>query len=224
MRKPFFHLILLLISTLFFNALQAQTNENLFFVFLNDNPAKPQISDQLKESLQAEHMQNIKKLGEEGKLLAAGPFEGGGGIFILHAENLEQAKSYVNTDPAIQANRFVVEVFPFSLYNNDLCGAKEPYEMVTYQLIRLTANFDYTSDIDPLFKENRIFMANLNNENDFVIASGLFDKSNSGILILDLKTKVEAEAIIQQHPAVVVGQLNYEIKQLWIAKGTFCNK
>jgi uncharacterized protein YciI len=75
-----------------------------------------------------------------------------------------------------------------------------------------------------MIKENRIFMANLNNTEEFVVVAGTFDDSNSGILILDLSTPEEAEKIILQNPAVVTGQLDYEIKQLWIAKGTFCKK
>lgn len=224
MRTIFLNLFTLTVFALSFSQLQAQSNENLFFVFLNTNPNKANLSTEKVEALQAAHMQNIEKLADEGKLLAAGPFDTGGGFFIIQTGDIEHARTIINTDPAIQANRYIIEIFPFSIRLNALCGAKEPYEMVTYQFIRITADLTYFGDLDQMIRENRIFMGNLNSENDFVITQGVFDEYNSGVLILDVSTKEEAEEIIKKHPAVAAGQLKYEIKPLWIAKGTFCKK
>jgi len=203
---------------------QAQTNQDLYFVFLNTNPERPMISDGEKEKLQAAHMANIERLADEGSLLAAGPFDGGGGIFVLHTESLESAKELLQTDPAIRANRFNVEVYPFHIGGNDLCGAKEPYEMVTYQFVRINSNVEWFGDMDKMRYENRLFMSNLNNENDYVIVYGSFSEYNDGMLILDVETTEEAENIFKEHPSVKAGQLTYEVKPLWIAKGTFCKK
>lgn len=204
--------------------LQAQKNEGLFFVFLNSNPDKPQISDDEKENLQAAHLANLDRLSQEGKLLAAGPFEGGGGMLVLDSENLEEAKSLVQTDPAVKANRFRTEVLNFRVTGNDLCGAKEPYEMVTYQFVRLISNPDYFEDFDEMFRGNRMFLSDLMNKNDFVIMHGAFSEYNDGIIILDVATPEEAEKIIKEHPSVKEGQLSYDVKSLWIAKGTFCKR
>lgn len=218
-------LLSLFVLTIFsFNQLQAQTNENLFFVFLNTNPSKAKLSSEQVESLQAAHLQNIEKLADEGKLLAAGPFDTGGGFFIIHAEDMKQVKDIISTDPAIAADRYIIEIYPFSVRINDLCGAKKPYEMVTYQFVELTADLTYYGDINQMIFDNRIFMGNLANDNDFVITQGAFDEYNSGILILDVPTTDEAVEIIKQHPAVQAGQLTYEVKPLWIAKGTFCTR
>lgn len=204
--------------------LQAQTNQDLYFVFLNTNPDRPLISDDEKEKLQAGHMANIERLAQEGSLLAAGPFDGGGGIFVLHSEDLESAKALLESDPAIQANRFNTEVYPFHINGNDLCGAKEPYEMVTYQFVRINSNIEWFGDMDEMRYENRKFMSDLNNENDYVIVYGSFSEFNDGMLILDVETTEEAENIFKEHPSVKAGQLTYEVKPLWIAKGTFCKK
>ena len=203
--------------------LQAQKNEGLFFVFLNSNPDKPQISDKEKEGLQAAHMANLDRLAQEGKLLAAGPFEGGGGLLILDAENIDDAKALVQSDPAVEANRFKTEVLPFKVTGNDLCGAEEPYEMVTYQFVRTISNPDYFEDFNKMFRANRMFLSDLNMENDYVITYGAFSEYNDGILILDV-TPEEAEKIISKHPSVKAGQLTYEVKSLYIAKGIFCKK
>jgi uncharacterized protein YciI len=217
-------LILFTLAIISSSQTQAQTNDNLFFVFLNTNPNKAKLSTEQVESLQAAHLQNIEKLSEEGKLFAAGPFDTGGGFFIIHADNIEQANEFISTDPAIAANRYIIEIYPFSIRINDLCGAKEPYEMVTYQFVRLTADHSYFGDLDQMIHDNRFFMANLANDNDYVITQGVFDEFNSGVLILEVSTSEEAVAIIKQHPAVKDGQLKYEVKPVWMAKGTFCKR
>ena len=222
MRKIFLSLFVLALFS--FSQLQSQTNENLFFVFLNTNPNKAKLSTEQVESLQAAHLQNISKLADEGKLLAAGPFDTGGGFFVIHTDNIEKVKEIIGTDPAIAANRYIIEVYPFSIRINDLCGAKKPYEMVTYQFVRLTADSSFSGDMNQMVRDNRLFMGNLANENDFVITQGAFDNDNNGILILDLPTSEEAVQIIQQHPAVKAGQLKYEVKPVWMAKGTFCKR
>jgi len=215
--------ILLLLALFLANLSQAQSN-NLFFVFLNTNPDKEQLGEEKAEQLQAAHLQNIDRLAKEGIIRAAGPFEDGGGFLILNTEDEESAKTILQTDPAIKANRFNPEIFPLMLANNDLCGAKEPYEMVTYQFVRTIFNLDYFGDVDIWFAENRVFMADLNNRNDFVIAQGNFNNYNDGFLILDVEDARKAENIIRKHPAVKEGQINYEIKSLYIAKGTFCKR
>lgn len=202
----------------------AKSQSNLFFVFLNTNPDREQLSDSETESLQKAHLANIDRLAEEGIMKAAGPFEGGGGMFILNAEDTDAVNEILRTDPAIRANRFTLEVFPLMLANNDLCGAEKPYEMVTYQFVRTLFNVEYFGDPDYWFAQHRVFMANLNNNNDFVIAQGNFTYDCDGFLILDVADAETAEKIIKKHPCVKEGQLNYEIKTLWIAKGTFCKR
>lgn len=218
-------LIFAFVTTMFAsNLLKAQTNQDLYFVFLNTNPDKPLISESEKETLQAAHMANIDKLAGEGILLAAGPFDGGGGMFVLHTEDIESAKALVQSDPAVKADRFLIEIYPFHIGGNDLCGAKEPYEMVTYQFVKISSNVEWFGDMDEMNFENRLFLSNLNNDTDDVIVYGSFGEYNDGMLILDVATPEEAENIFKEHPSVKAGQLLYEVKTLWIAKGTFCKK
>ena len=216
--------ILFLAFMAIIQALSAQGSKDLFFVFLNTNPDRPQISDTEKEQLQALHIENLERLQEEGPLLAAGPFDGGGGMLILEADSRKEATELVMTDPAVQAKRFNVEVFPFFLAGNSLCVAKKPYEMVTYQFVRLLSNVEFFGDTDKMVHDNRIFLAEQNNNNDYVVSYGSFSPFNDGMIILDVKDARAAEKIIKEHPAVKAGQLKYEIRPLWIAKGTFCKK
>src|SRR5688572_16624600 len=83
------------------------------FVFLNKKTDASQISAEESKKIMQGHMDNINRLAKEGKLLAAGPFKGGGGIFILNTTDLTEAKTWLSTDPGVQANRWNIELLPY---------------------------------------------------------------------------------------------------------------
>jgi uncharacterized protein YciI len=71
--------------------------------FLKRGPNRPE-DQALIDSLQGEHMANIGKLADEGKLVVAGPFYGDDdlrGIYIFDTDSIEEAASWTATDPAI---------------------------------------------------------------------------------------------------------------------------
>ena len=74
-------------------------------VLLKTGAAK--IDDKAKtQELFAEHLKNIMRLADEGKLALAGPFMEGGnfrGLFIFNVKTIEEAKELVKTDPAVAA-------------------------------------------------------------------------------------------------------------------------
>ncbi len=63
------------------------------------------------------HMANINRLAEEGKLVVAGPFMKNDrnyrGIFIFNVKTIEEAQALVETDPAVKAKIFEVELTPW---------------------------------------------------------------------------------------------------------------
>lgn len=86
------------------------------FVILKTGSYNPQ-EKEIRDSLFAGHMKNINRLVEEKKLIVAGPFGKNDlqyrGLFILNAKDIEEARSLVNTDPAVKANIFDVELIPW---------------------------------------------------------------------------------------------------------------
>lgn len=74
-------------------------NKSYTFVFLNNKQDKEALSKEKSDSIMTGHMNNIDRLAKEGKLLAAGPFEGGGGIFVLNTKSIEEANQWLSTDP-----------------------------------------------------------------------------------------------------------------------------
>lgn len=63
------------------------------------------------------HMANINRLADEGKLIVAGPFMKNDrnyrGIFIFNCTTVEEAQKLVETDPAVKAKIFEVELTPW---------------------------------------------------------------------------------------------------------------
>ncbi len=69
------------------------------------------------DSLLNGHMQNIKKLVSQGKLIVAGPFgkndKNYRGIFILNTSDMNEAKAFAESDPSIKGGIFEVDLFPW---------------------------------------------------------------------------------------------------------------
>lgn len=63
------------------------------------------------------HMANINRLAKEGKLVVAGPFmkneRNYRGIYIFNCATIEEAQKLVETDPAVKAKIFEVELTPW---------------------------------------------------------------------------------------------------------------
>ncbi len=73
--------------------------------------------------LQEDHMANIAKMWQAGKLLVAGPFledSNWRGLFILKCESKEEAEKLIQQDPAIAAGRLAYEIHPWMTGKNCL--------------------------------------------------------------------------------------------------------
>ncbi|MEP5613644.1 MAG: YciI family protein [Cyclobacteriaceae bacterium] len=66
--------------------------------------------------IQRAHLDNIKRMAEQGKLVLAGPYlddHGVQGIYVFAVESIEEAEELTRTDPAIKAGRLVMEMHPW---------------------------------------------------------------------------------------------------------------
>lgn len=70
-----------------------------------------------KKKLFEGHMANINRLAQEKKLVVAGPFMKNDrnyrGIFVFNCTTVEEAQKLVETDPAVKAKLFEVELTPW---------------------------------------------------------------------------------------------------------------
>lgn len=77
-----------------------KTIKKYFFVELIPNKnVTTEVSDKL---ILKQHMEYIQQLAIEKKLMLAGPFKKGGGIFILNVKTKEEAESLIEKDETIK--------------------------------------------------------------------------------------------------------------------------
>ena len=86
------------------------------FVLLRTGPKT--ITDKaLQDTIFKEHLNNINRLAEEGKLVVAGPFlkndKSYRGIFILNLPTKEEAEKLLLTDRAIKEQLLKAEIIPW---------------------------------------------------------------------------------------------------------------
>lgn len=83
--------------------------------FLKRGPNQNQDSATVSR-IQRDHLNNIQKMADEGKLVLAGPFLDDTdirGIYIFNVETIEEAEALTNSDPAIKSGRLVMELHPW---------------------------------------------------------------------------------------------------------------
>jgi uncharacterized protein YciI len=202
-----------------FIKLSAHAQYNRIFVFLNKRTDKAELPKEQVDKLMEGHMANINRLAKEGKLVAAGPFDGGGGIFIFHSTSLEEVKSWLATDPGVQADRWKIEMLPFQFRLGKDMPLKEPYEMVSYQFIRYTPNIAKFNiqEVPELFVKHDDYLKEIKRTGN-AIMEGIFGDTEGGVLVM--KGDLDS-AVIERDPVVQQCLLQFEIKKLWIAKGAF---
>ncbi len=184
------------------------------FVFLNKKTDKAVLAKEEEDKLMAGHMNNIKRLAQEGKLLIAGPFEGGGGIFVFNSGSVPEVSGWVESDPAVKAGRWNLEIFPFEVVRGGLCKASEPIEMTMYSFVRFDLAGGATADL----QTHLAFMKEFKSE---VLVAGKLGPTGTSLMIV--KGKLEQREV-EADPAINAKALSPTYKSLYIAKGSFCEK
>lgn len=202
--------------------LNAQKATSYVFVFLQKRTDLPELPKAELDKLMEGHLANISKMAKEGKLLAAGPFEGGGGIFIFNTKTQTDVSEWLKADPGIQANRWRLEMLTYTPRAGGVCKVGEQYEMVMYSFVRFIPNIAKfnVQDAPELFGKHDRYTKDLMKDGN-TIAEGTFGETEGGIWIV--KGELNKEAI-EKDPAVREGFLELDIKKLYIAKGSFCEK
>ena len=225
-----FKLVFLIFFFGLFVQSQAQYGDGRYtFVFLNTNPDRAELPKEQVDSLQNGHMNNINRLVKEKKMIAAGPFYTGGGIFLFDT-NKADTEAVLNSDPAIAAGRFKLEVYPFDLMEGKLCTLWHKDEadvaMTTYYFVRFEPN-KANENIDAV-KTNRytedvlkVLKRKYKDKAELIGAINL--NTNEGQLII-YNSAVEGgiEDLFANHELVKKGLMTYYHRQIYFPKGIFC--
>lgn len=212
-------LILLLATTSSLSG-WTQTAPSYVFVFLHKRTGLPELPKAEVDKLMEGHLANINKMAKEGKLLAAGPFEGGGGIFIFNTTTATDVTEWLKADPGIQANRWRLEMLTYTPHVGGVCSVGESYKMTMYSFVRFIPNIAKfnVQDAPELFGKHDRYVSELMKVSN-TVAEGTFGDTEGGIWIVEGELSKEA---IEKDPAVREGLLELDIKKLYIAKGSFC--
>lgn len=212
----------LLSTIVLFVAFEATAQEKYTFVFLHHRTDLAPLPKEESDKLMEGHMANIQKMAKDGNLIAAGPLEGGGGIFIFKPSTLQEVEEWISHDPGVQAKRWNIEMLKYEPLIGGVCVAKPPYEMTMYTFVHFKPKvykFNLEGAGGTVMKHEK-FVKQLSSAGN-VIAYGSFGGEDGGVLIM--KGDVQQEVILQD-PAVTAALFEPEFKKLYIAKGAFCEK
>jgi uncharacterized protein YciI len=198
------------------------SGQSYTFIFLNTKKDKQELPPDEVKKIMDGHLANIERLAKEGKLIVAGPFDGGGGIFILNTTSLDTASKWLSTDPGIKANRWNVELLPYQPRTGGVCAVGENYEMTNYHFIRFTAQVTKSTarNHTDILRRHETYIREKFSKTGNVVTEGIFG-NDGGILVLRGDLQKE---IFDEDPGVQEALLQVDIKKLWIAKGSFCEK
>lgn len=209
---------------------QAQYGDGRYtFVFLNTNPDRAELPKEQVDSLQAGHIANINRLVKEQKMISAGPFYNGGGIFLFDT-NKAETEAVLNSDPAIAAGRFKLEVYPFDLMEGKLCTLwhkdEAEVEMTTYFFVRFVPNKE-DENIAAVktnrFTENVLKELKQQYKDKAELVGAINLNTNEGQIII-YKSDLEGgvEDLFASHELVKKGLMTYYQKRIYFPKGVFC--
>ncbi|WP_167618361.1 YciI family protein [Maribellus sediminis] len=89
------------------------TMKRYVFMLLNKGETRSQDSVEAAK-IQEQHLAHLNTLAESGKLIVAGPFDGGGdhrGLLIFDVETVDEALKLEAEDPAVKKGRLSMEAF-----------------------------------------------------------------------------------------------------------------
>jgi len=190
-------------------------------VMLHKRQDLPAMPKEEVDKLMQGHFANMEKLHKEGHLVAAGPFEGGGGIFIFNSTNRADIDRWLADDPGVQAQRWRLEVLPYKPVIGSICAVSEPYQMVNYSFIRFVPQLakDNQRDATRLFLAHQDLISGLNT-NKVIITHVQMGELEDLVIATEA---INADRFATD-PAVQQGLLAVEAKKLFIAKGSFCER
>ncbi|HMD62027.1 MAG TPA: YciI family protein [Opitutaceae bacterium] len=200
-----------------------------FLVFLRPDPGRKHIEPAEGERIQAAHMANIKKMADEGILVAAGPMEDRpttiSGIFVFKAPSLAEARSIAGKDPTVTEKRNTVDVHPwlgpkgigaaYSQWKKEHPGAEDA--MAAHVLCILRRGPAWTGG-PRAGDEHAAFVDSLR-RSGLLAAAGVIDGDPDLCAICVFKTDLvdEAKRAIEKDPAVGAGRMAAEFHRWWTA-------
>ena len=176
-------------------------------------------ADDRKAILQ-QHLANVLSMYETGELAIAGPFGDNSnlaGIFIMRTASTDEAKSWIDADPAVKAGLMVGEMHPW--WSEDIfLKANSPLKMsvVYFGFLKKGPNRKEGDDKDPAIQElQKAHIANIVRLADMkkLVVAGPFgdDGDLRGIFVFRVASLKEAQDLCATDPRVKIDRLRVEL-------------
>jgi len=181
-----------------------------------------------KRKILHQHLINVLALLDSGKAVAAGPLGDDtdlAGIFILRASSGEEAKNWVDNDPAVKAGLFVAEMHPW--WSEDIFKKRIlPLQMKTvyFAFLKKGPNRKEGDGETPEIQElQKAHIANINRlaELKKLVVAGPFgdDGPLRGIFVFRVASLAEAQELCDSDPMIKIGRLAVELHPWQVPEG-----
>ena len=175
-----------------------------------------------------QHLVNVLALLDSGKAVVAGPFGDDtdlAGIFVLRASSAEEAKAWVDADPAVKAGLFVGELHPW--WSEDIFKKRNlPLKMNTlyFAFLKKGPNRKEGDGDTPQVQElQKAHIANIERlaELGKIVAAGPFgdDGNLRGIFVFRVSSLAEAQELCANDPMIKIGRLAVELHPWQVPEG-----
>jgi uncharacterized protein YciI len=188
-----------------------------------DGKFEPQQSPVLKE-----HVAYFLSLLFSGKAVAGGPFADStdlAGIYILRAQSAEEARTWVDADPAVRGGLFTAEMHPW--WSEDIFKkANTPLslDMMYLGFLKRGPNRKEGDGESPEIQElQKAHIANINRLGEMkkLVMAGPFgdDGDLRGIFVFRVGSKKEAEELTATDPMIKIDRLRLELHSWRVPAG-----
>jgi uncharacterized protein len=214
------------------SALAQQKEEHKMVQFqmaiLKKGPQWDSIKEADRNAILKQHLGNVIEMLGSGRAVVAGPFGDHsdlGGIFIFRSASTDEAKTWVDADPAVKAGLLVAEMHPW--WSEDIFKkAAMPLKMNTVYLgfLKKGPNRKEGDGKTPEVQElQKAHLANINRlaETKKLIVAGPFgdDGDLRGIFVFRVGSLKEAQELAATDPMIKIDRLRLELHPWNVPEG-----
>ncbi len=200
----------------------AQGNKMVQFqmAIMKKGPKWDGTGDAEKGPILHQHLRNVIAMLQSGKAVVAGSFAPDpdpGGIFILRAASAAEAKTMLDTDPAVKAELLVPEIHPW--FSEDIfrkASAPLQWTTVYFGFLKKGPNRKEGDDKTPEAVElQKAHLANIMRlaETKKLVMAGPFgdDGDLRGVFVFRVESLKEAQDLAATDPMIKIDRLKIEI-------------
>jgi uncharacterized protein YciI len=228
------HLLLAVAFMVFIPATQvAQPTEHKMVQFqmaiLKKGPAWATTSVEARNATLQKHLANVIALLDSGKAIIAGPFGDDtelAGIFIFRAASADEARAWVDADPAVKAALITGEMHPWWSQDGFKKANTSPLKMETvyFGFLKRGPNRKAGDGDTPEIQElQKAHLANINRlaETKKLVMAGPFgdDGDYRGIFVFRVSSLQEAQELAATDPMIKIDRLRLDLHPWQIPVG-----